>query len=408
MIWREKIIELAKGAKDKPAKFGPDLEIPDFSVTDNLPRVQSLDELPKEVVDRGYSVGIDARGRRRLGTYFQYDHSVIYTWLEERGLAEVMSASEALKKYDWIRDYWWKAVPVDVDKYTAIAELNQTHGYFIRTIPEARLTLPIQACLFIGSQELVQCPHNIVIVEEGSELHLITGCAAHPTITKGLQIGISEFYVKRGATLTFTMIHGWTHGLDVRPRTGVIVESGGTFINNYICFYPVKTIQMYPTVYCIGKDSRARLISLICAYGDSIFDVGNAIILRGEGARSEITFRVIAKDKAQVITRGHIVGEAGKTKAHIDCRGLLLSEGAKIHAIPELEAKVEGTELTHEAAVGKIQEEQLYYLMTRGLTEEQATSLIVRGFLDVEILGLPDHLKAEMKRIAQLITEKAL
>jgi len=408
--WRRKIIEQAEKVKAQPAKLGPNVNIEEFdlSAPDWKP-VSTPDELPKNVQEGANIVGIDAKENFRSGTYFQYDHTVILARaLRDVPGAEIMSTSEALKNYNWLKDYWWKAVSVDMDKYTAMAELKQTHGYFVRTKPNTRLTLPIQACLFIGTQGLLQCPHNVFIAEENSELHIITGCTTHTSINRGMHIGISEFYVKEGATITFTMIHGWAPNVEVRPRTGALIEKNGTFLNNYICFRPVKTLQMYPVAYCVGENARARYHTLLYGSRDSIIDVGNRAFLRAKGARAEVTARAIAKDQSQIIARGHLVGEVSETKAHLDCRGLLLSTQARIHAIPELEGKVEGTDLSHEAAVGKIQEEQLNYLMARGLNEEQATALIVRGFLDPEVPGLPDHLKMEVKRIVQLTAEKAL
>ncbi|MEW6214771.1 MAG: SufD family Fe-S cluster assembly protein [Nitrospirota bacterium] len=408
--WRRKFIERAEKVKSQPAKFGPDINVTDFDLkVSNLGSVSNLDELSKDIQDGANIVGISPEEELRSGTYFQYDHSVLLarTLRDIRGV-EVMSTSEALQKYDWLKDYWWNAVSVDADKYTAMAELKQTHGYFIRTEPGTRLTLPIQACLFIGTQGLTQCPHNIIMAEENSELHIITGCTTHPAITAGIHIGISEFYVKKGATITFTMIHGWAPNVEVRPRTGAIIEENGTFLNNYICFRPVKTLQMYPAAYCVGENARARYHTLLYGSKDSILDVGNRAVLSAKGARAEITARAIAKDLSQIFARGRLVGEVPETKAHLDCRGLLLSNEARIHAIPELEGKAEGTDLSHEAAVGKIQEEQLYYLMARGLTEEQATALIVRGFLDPEVPGLPDHLKTEVRKVIQLTAEKVL
>jgi len=408
--WRKKILEKAEKTKSQPAKFGPDITIPEFEVkTSEREPISAPNELPKDVQQGANIVGINPDEKLRSGTYFQYDHSVVLARaLKTVPGVEVMSTSEALKKHSWMKDYWWNAVQVDMDKYTAMAELKQTHGYFIRTEPNTRLTLPIQACLFIGTQGMVQCPHNVIIAEKNSELHIITGCTTHPSIDKGMHIGISEFYVKEGATITFTMIHGWAPNVEVRPRTGAIIEKNGTFLNNYICFRPVKTLQMYPVSYCIGENSRARYHTLIYGSKDSYIDVGSRAFLKAKGARAEVTARAIAKDRAQIIARGHLVGEVAETKAHLDCRGLLLSSEARIHAIPELEGKVEGTDLSHEAAVGKIQEEQLNYLMARGLNAEQATALIVRGFLDPEVPGLPDQLRMEVKRVVQLTAEKAL
>jgi Fe-S cluster assembly scaffold protein SufB len=137
-------------------------------------------------------------------------------------------------------------------------------------------------------------------------------------------------------------------------------------------------------------------------------DVGSKAVLQGTGSRAEMIARVIAVDRAKIYSRGLLVGEKEDTKAHLECRGLLLSDDALIHAIPELTAKVKGTELSHEAAVGKIAEEQIQYLMARGFSELEAQSLIVRGFMDVGIMGLPQALETEIKRMVDKTTAAAI
>jgi len=410
MSWRDDLNKRAKDAKDKPATLGPDVDILQFKQeAKEVPSIGSPTQLPTDVVEKIRTVGINPDEDKRSGTFFQHDHSVILA-CQKKGIEgiEILSTPEALNQYDWLKEYYWKAVSVDMDKYTAQAEIHQQAGYFIRSKPNTRLTFPVQACLFIGTQGLLQAVHNIIIAEENSELHIITGCTTHLQVSKGMHIGISEFYVKKGATITFTMIHAWAEDVEVRPRTGAIIEEGGTFINNYICFKPVRSVQMYPVSYLVGKDSRVRYHTLLYGSGNSFLDVGGRVILRAKGARAEVTARAIVKDTAWINSRGHLVGEVAETKAHLDCRGLILSDKARIHAIPELEAKAEGCNLSHEAAVGKIEESQLYYLMSRGLNEEEATALIIRGFLDPEVPGLPEQLKQEVRKIVKLTSEKIM
>ncbi len=410
MSWKEELTKKAVAAETKPAKFGEDIDISRFKKeASDVPQVASIAKLPDNIAENAKSVGINPDENNRSGTFFQLDHSVVLACQKkEIEGVEVLSTTQAINQYDWLKNYYWKAAAVDADKYTSMTELHQNSGYFIRAKSGARLTMPIQACLFIGTQGLIQSVHNIIIAEEGAELHVIAGCTTHPSVSSGMHIGVSEFYVKKGATITFTMIHGWAEDVDVRPRTGAIIEEGGTFISNYICFKPVRSIQMYPTASCIGKDARVRFHSLIYGSKDSLFDVGSRVFLQAEGSRTEMTARVIATDSSRIISRGHIIGEVSETKGHLECRGLLLGNKASIHAIPEIEGKAEGCDLSHEAAVGKIQQAQLCYLMSRGLNEDDATALIIRGFLDPEIPGLPEHLKYEIKRTIEMTSEKVM
>ncbi|MCZ7393476.1 MAG: SufD family Fe-S cluster assembly protein [Candidatus Methanoperedens sp.] len=393
--------ERAKKAEKKPSAVGPDIDLNAFfAEAKEHGKVQGLKELSGEVKEKAISVGIDSEEACRSGSFFQMDHSVLLSSAFQSGI-EVMSSTDALKKYDWLSDYWWKAVNVDADKYTAQAELKQNHGYFLRALPGTKVEFPLQACLYMTQEGLAQNVHNIIIAEEGSELHIITGCTTAPRVRKGLHIGVSEFYVKKNALVTFTMIHNWAQDVEVRPRTGTIVEENGVFLSNYVCMKPVKTLQMYPTAYCVGENATVRYNTILFAREGSNMDVGGRVFLRAKGSRAELVARAITKG-GDIVTRGHLIGEVPGIKAHLECRGLILSEKGRIHAIPELEGKVSGVDMSHEAAVGKIAEEEIQYLMARGLNSDEATSAIVRGFLDVEIKGIPEHLKREIRKAVSM------
>ncbi len=389
--------EKAKQAEHKSATVGPDVNLAVYSVPpEEHGRIKSLTGLPEEAKERAVAVGIDAEEACRAGSFFQMDHSVILSSARQAGL-EVMSTADALEKYEWLREYWWNAVAVDADKYTAQTELQQHNGYFLRALPGVKAEFPLQACLYMTRDGLAQNVHNVVIAEEGSELHIITGCTTAQHVKTGLHVGVSEFYIKKNAKVTFTMIHNWAEDVAVRPRTGTIVEENGVFMSNYICMRPVKTLQMYPTTICTGENATVRYNTVLYAPEGSNMDVGSRVFLKAKGCRAEVVARAITTGGA-IVTRGTLIGEAPGIKAHLECRGLILSERGSILAIPELDGRVSGVDMSHEAAVGKIAEEEIQYLMARGLTGDEATAAIVRGFLDVEIKGLPEHLKEEIRK----------
>jgi Fe-S cluster assembly scaffold protein SufB len=153
---------------------------------------------------------------------------------------------------------------------------------------------------------------------------------------------------------------------------------------------------MYPTTYLAGKGAVARFYSLLVGSPGSEIDVGSRIILKDEDTKAEIISRAITNG-GNMVARGELVGEVPGVKAHLECRGLILN-GGSIHAVPELTGQAEGVEMSHEAAVGKIAQEEILYLMSRGLSEDEATSTIIRGFMNVDIPGLPAELKAEIDR----------
>jgi Fe-S cluster assembly scaffold protein SufB len=398
MYNREQLRERANSAIDKKGAIGPDINLDEFDdapVPHSYMADEDLCAMPEQDRKQLIMAGLDVTKKERGGTYFQKDTEVIHCHAQQEGI-EVIPIKKALDHYDWIKDYYWKLVSVDADKYTAAVELNLHDGYVIRALPGSKSIYPVQACLYLEKDGLQQNVHNIIIAEENSELHIITGCATAPHMKRGAHVGISEFFVKKNAKLTFTMIHNWAEDMIVRPRSVAQVEEGGLFLNNYICMKPVRSLQMYPTTHLIGKDAVARFYSIIVGTPGSEYDIGGRIFLKHPGNRAEIVARTISNG-GKIIARGHLIGEVPEIKAHLECRGLLLN-GGLIHAIPELEGRADGVEMSHEAAVGKIAQEEIAYLMSRGLSEDEATSTIVRGFLSVDIPGLPPQLKAEIDR----------
>lgn len=185
----------------------------------------------------------------------------------------------------------------------------------------------------------------------------------------------------------------------VRPRTATVVQDGATFVSNYVCMRPVRDIQMYPVAYCEGMDSRVSFNSILYGQKNSQLDVGSKAVLTGKGSKAEMISRAITREGSKIIVRGLIEGNTPDCKGHLECKGLIMDDLSLIQSIPELIATKKGAEITHEAAVGKISEKEITYLMTRKIPREQAISLIIRGFMDVSILGLPDALNEEIKAI---------
>ncbi len=370
-----------------------------FTPASEVEGPKDIGEFEEEELERLKQTGIDLTGLDRAGTFIQTNCSVQKCDCETQGV-EMLPVTEALKKYDGLKDYWWKLVPAEKDAFTREADQELDNGYFIRALPGEKVIYPLQTCLYMRNENIAQRVHNIVIAEEGSELHIITGCSTHPHLTSGLHIGISEFYVKKGAKLTFTMIHNWGENVYVRPRTGIRVEEDGVFLSNYISLKGVKSVQTFPTATLAGPNALARFNSVIVAPEGSDIDTGAKVILKAPGSRSEIISRTISFG-GRVVARGHLVGLAANIKAHLECQGLILAEHGVIHAIPELEAHVADVDMSHEAAVGRIAQEEIEYLMARGLDEEEATSTIVRGFLDVRINGLPPELNKELQEVVK-------
>ncbi|HDI59831.1 MAG TPA: SufD family Fe-S cluster assembly protein [Desulfobacteraceae bacterium] len=360
---------------------------------ENHAYVDDLTRLPPEDARKLLDVGVSTGDGDRAGTFLQMDRSVVHCKTTQPGV-EILGINEAAARYDWLKDYLWQHIRPDQDAYTTHSRKLPHEGYFIRAEAGVKLDHPVQSCLYIAKQGFAQNVHNVVIAEPGSDLHIITGCATAPHLTTGLHIGISEFYVKKGARLTFTMIHDWGEKVDVRPRSVTVVEQGGVLVSNYISLRPLGTLQMFPTTYLKGPGAVGRFNSILVATRGSHLDVGSRIVLEAPETRAEIISRAITCG-GDIIARGDLVGKAAGIKAHLECKGLILNDGL-MQAIPELTGHVPGVEMSHEAAVGKIDRGEIEYLMARGLDEETAVSTIVRGFLNVDIEGLPPQLQAKL------------
>jgi len=397
----EEIRRRAEAAKDKKAAYGNDVDLDKY--LHDVPireRITTLGELSAGIRERALTIGMDASEAYRSGSFFQHDQTVLISKSMQEGL-EVMDINEALAKYDWMKDYYFKLVQPDQDKYTAYSATHKVAGYFIRALPGAKIEFPLQACLYMGREGMIQNVHNVIIAEEGSELHIISGCTSDAHVTQGVHIGISEFYVKDNAKLTFTMIHNWAENLIVRTRSSTRIGKNAVFMSNYVCMKPVKDVQMYPSSIMEGENGVARYNTVVVALKGSHLDLGSKAVLRAKGCKAELIARTISMG-GYIASRGLIEGDVPDTKAHLECRGLLLSDEGTIYAVPELLGTVQGVDLSHEAAVGKINEEEIQYLMARGVDSDTATALIVRGFLEVDIEGLPPALQAEMKRNIEL------
>jgi len=358
-------------------------------------------ELSKSDIRRLQKVGYDSSGTvPRAGTFLTRDHEVVSSEKREKGL-EILPLKAALQKYPWVEDLLFGLVSVEKDDYTKEVAKHPPVGYFIRALPGAKITRPVQSCFFIKTVRFSQMVHNIILAEPESELHIITGCTTASYVKQGSHIGVTEFYVRENARLSYTMIHDWAPQVRVFPRSAALVEAGGAFMSNYIALTTAEMVQAYP-VATVKRGGVARFNSIIYAPQGAHFDLGAAAKLVEPEAKAEIISRAVS-DGGEVIARGYLEGGAANTKGHMECNGLLLHDEGSIHAVPELKGVFPETDLSHEAAVGKIAEEEIHYLMTRGLDEEAATSLIVRGFLDVRLEGLPPELQHDI----DMIIEKA-
>ena len=333
----------------------------------------------------------------RSASFLAKDWDILDVHSATEGL-EMLPIETALQKYEWLKELFFTLVDKEKDTYVKqVASSDVLLGYFIRIKAGIKITLPVNTCYVINSDKFTQCTHNIIIAEEDSELHLISGCTANAHIVSGQHLGVTEYFIKDGATVTSTMIHSWGKEVEVYPRSAAHVGKNAKFISNYVALGAVKNLQMDPLAV-IEEGGLGEFYSVVYAPENSRFDIGSTVVLNGDDASSQIVSRVVSNG-GDVTTRGRIIGKHPNGRGTMACNGLLLSEKGYIHAIPELLGEDPHLELSHEASVGMISKDELAYLMASGIEEEKAKSLIIEGFLDLKIPSLPEELQRQINAV---------
>ncbi|MEM0026896.1 MAG: SufD family Fe-S cluster assembly protein [Ignisphaera sp.] len=395
--WHSKLREKALKALDKPSPYGLDIDISQYL---ELGEVESISKGLLDV-SKAEEVGVNLNAN---ALYIQVDQSY-FKYLSRIPGVEVYRIEDFIEqKPDEAMEFAWRLVDPSTDKFTALAYLRGRGGYFIRVKKGSKVDEPIMACLYMSYKGL-QAPHNIVVVEDGAEATVYTGCTIAPEVL-GLHVGISEFFVGRKAKLRFVMVHSWNKVAHVRPRTVVSVDEEGEYISYYVNISKVKTLQTYPKVY-LSSNAKAFLASILLGLEDSDIDVGSAAYIEGDGASAELVSRAIARDESKIVMRAQITG-GRMGKGHIDCRGLMMSNNSLIQTVPELIAKHPDVILTHEASIGRLAEDEINYLISKGFSRDEAISALVRGFATIDISDLPEKVRNYIETIEKIVSEKAL
>lgn len=394
-----------KEFNDQSTEAHSGLDMDSYLTTTGTPRSGMIppDRMEQADAKAMEEVGVYVDGTDRSGTYILRDFHPLCLMAQSDEI-ELLPIADALKKYDWLsKKYYWKAVRADMDEYTArCASTSEPQGYFVRVKKGVKVSFPVQVCLYISQGNIAQTVHNIIIIEESAELHLIAGCATGHSVSRAVHLGVSEHYIGRGAKLTSTMVHSWGSEVEVRPRSGTIVEEGGTVVSNYFSLRPARSVQTNPRTWLNGANASAKYLTIILGSHGSSIDIGGDVYLNGENTSAELAHRAVCTG-GRIYQRGLLVGNA-PCQAHVDCAGMMLDAGEDgfIEAVPGLRALHSEARMSHEASIGKIAPEQVAYLQSRGMEEREAISLIIRGFLDAGIESIGSELDARIAEIARL------
>jgi len=326
--------------------------------------------------------------------YLQRNY-VIVRQLLARGLAEKGFILEPLSKAverEWVRRMLWTALP---EREVGLS------GAFIYVPPGVSLRAPVSMCFVVseGSQEV----HNVLVVGEGSELVVLSTCTSAGKGTA--HSGYTEIFLEKGARLDYVMIHSWTKETQVVAETGVIVGEGASFNDVYISLKSPHALRE-STRIVVRRGGNVSASTLYLA-GAGLSTLETIVALEGEGASAEVSSKIVATSGSLVSNPITVEAKAPNTRGHVECRGLQLSPNSVIVTIPALRSACAGSQLTHEAAIGKISEEELEYLMTKGFSEEEATSILVRGFLELGLKSVPEALKPQINSVLDLMAKFA-
>jgi Fe-S cluster assembly scaffold protein SufB len=332
--------------------------------------------------------------------------SVVSKRIEREG-GYLLGVRDALDDLPEVRRRAWRLIDPRRDRYTALVALNELEGAgegYVLYLPRGvKIGFPIYACMVITQHGMKQLLHNIIVLEDGAEAVLVTGCGASMAAVNTLHAGITEVFVGRRAVLRYAMIHHWGSGSHVRPRTAVTVYDGGEYVSHYILHGGLASLHSESSVL-LGVGARVFSASVVAVESGRLH-VGVSADIRGGGASVEIVSRILAKGDAFIETPLHVTARA-PGRGHIECMGIPLSSRARIVSQPILESMVDSAELTHEAAIGKLRGEEIEYLMARGLSEAEARRLLLQGILHVDAPGIPPSVKALIRATERILAEK--
>lgn len=392
--------------------FGPKIEL-DFSKLNYYKKEGNLtsdwNNVRCDIRNKFKTLGvIDAEKEHLSGVSNQFESEVIYHHgrdeIQEKGVI-FLSTDEALKQYpDLFKEYFNNLVKYDENKYTALNGALWSGGSFIYIPPYTKLDRPLQSYFRIESSSLGQFERTIIIVDEGAELSYIEGCTAKSYSVSSLHAGVVEIYVKRGAKCKYSTIQNWSKDVyNLVTKRAIVGENG---VMDWVDGNVGSGVTMkYPSCILLGDNAVGNSISIAYAKENQHLDAGAKMIHIGANTRSNIVSKSIADGNGVANYRGKVkIAESAKNAyASIKCDTILLSDNAISDTYPINEVNNDSSKLEHEATVSKISEEKMFYLRSKGLTENQAKEMLIMGFISDFKRELPMEYAVELNRLMKEI-----
>ncbi|MBN1585679.1 Fe-S cluster assembly protein SufB [Candidatus Uhrbacteria bacterium] len=374
---------------------------------------QDWKSVPKEIRRTFDRLGIPESERHHLsGAGAQYDSEVVYHRLQEewadRGVI-FANMDEAVRKYpDLVRKHFMtECVPVSDHKFAMLHAAVWSGGTFIYIPPGVRLDLPLQAYFRMNAQKGGQFEHTLIIADRGSEVEYIEGCSAPRYDASSLHAGCVEIFVGEGATVRYSSIENWsrnTYNLNTKRALvdghGRIEWLSGNFGSGRTMLYPMSVLR--------GRKASSEGLGVVFAGPGQVLDIGSKVIHAAPETSSVVNSRSISRGGGRAVFRGLVraVGSADGSRSTVSCDALLLDGQSSAGAYPTVRAECPTVEIAHEATVGRLGEESLFYLMSRGLSEEEARKAMVSGFVRPFSRRLPLEYAVELERLLELEMER--
>jgi Fe-S cluster assembly protein SufB len=368
----------------------------------------SWDEVPEAIKRTFDRLGIPEAERKLLaGVGAQYESEMVYhnvqQALEKKGVI-FLSSDDGLKKHpDVFKEFFGTVVPHTDNKFAALNTAFWSGGSFVYVPPGVHVDLPLQAYFRLNAQGVGQFERTLIIVDEGASVHYVEGCTAPMYTRDSLHSGVIEIIVRRGARMRYTTIQNWsTNVYNLVTQRALVGEEG---IMEWVDSNLGSRLTMkYPACILEGKGAHGEILSMAFAGQGQHQDAGGKMIHLAPGTSSKITSKSISKAGGRSSYRGlvKIVHGAAGSKSKVVCDALLLDSDARTDTYPTILTEEARVDIGHEATVSKIGQEQLFYLRSRGLTEEEAVTMVVSGFIEPLVKELPMEYAIEMNRLIQM------
>ena len=375
---------------------------------------QSWDDVPDSIKETFDKLGIPEAEQKFLsGVGAQYESEMVYhsilEHLEEQGVI-FLSIEEGLRQHpDLFREYFGTIIPYTDNKLAALNSAVWSGGSFVYVPPGVKVELPLQAYFRLNVANIGQFERTMIIVDEGAEVHYVEGCTAPTYSTDSLHSGVIEIIVKRGARSRYTTIQNWSNNVYnlVTQRVMVYEDASHDWVDANI---GSKLTMKYPSCYLMGKGARGGILSMAFATDGQHQDTGGKMIHVAPHTTSKITAKSIIQGSCRSSYRGLFKVHDGAvgSKSNVVCDALLLDPQSRSDTYPYIEIDEDDVSIGHEASVSKVGEQQLYYLMSRGLSEEEAITMVVSGFIEPLVKELPMEYAVEMNRLIQLQMEGSI